>query len=861
MSTPPSTPNAEPRKPCCEAAARGRKAYLCDGCGLLNLDITPTPSQTKYILADKRHVWGVGPQGEGKCMGLNTPILLHDGSVKLVQDILVGDRLMGPDSQPRTVLSLARGREEMFRVTPVKGEPFICNRSHILSLQRSGSTNRKPDRKRGQIVNIAVSEYLHTSATFRLHHLLYRRGVEFPARPVNLDPYWLGLWLGDGTGIRPEITTADEEVVEYLNQLAVHHHCRIRVTAQSGNRSSIYTMVGQDGHANVFYRHLRGYALLGKKHIPRDYKAIARTARLQLLAGLIDSDGWVNRAGYQLIFKSRELADDVVSLARGLGFASYIKESVRQIRSRGFTGTYYRLSIDGDCSHIPVRIKRKQVPARKQKKNVLMVGIKAVESLGLGDYYGFTLAEDPFFLLGDFTVMHNTFTSVLAILYHRTQQPTEYDPLTHAPLPQRWAFIRDTHQNLKHITIPAIKKAFPGVFHFKDADHLAIAPGLEIDLFGMDRVDDLGKIQGAEYDGIHLEEPAPIIAQGPSGPIVNAGMSREVFTVCATRIRGGQSKKRLQIAMNPADKSHWTYYERELNPQWEDCTAIVHFTPGENPHISVEDREAVRRAFADRPDLFARYVLGKESEVYAGVAITPSYNSEWHKAGIQLDPIRGAENFLFFDGGLNPTCVLAQLTPSGRLHLLDCVSLGNQGMRQMITVKLIPLLNSNRWKAIQHFRALGDDSLRNREQSDSDFSAASIINTLLKPWLKNNAYEGGVQDWDLRRESIHTLLEQNVGGIARLLVNPITTAGEPWHRIHAALAGGYCYKITAGIVQRDGPDKNVHSHVGDAITHAVARLFESPTVREERTDVTKQQKRAVGYAVGGLYLPRQGAYG
>jgi hypothetical protein len=73
--------------------------------------------------------------GCGKCLGKGTPVMMFDGTIKKVEDIWPGDRLMGPDSKPRNVLSLARGREMMYRITPVKGDPYIVNESHILSLR------------------------------------------------------------------------------------------------------------------------------------------------------------------------------------------------------------------------------------------------------------------------------------------------------------------------------------------------------------------------------------------------------------------------------------------------------------------------------------------------------------------------------------------------------------------------------------------------------------------------------------------------------------------------------------------------------------------------------------------------------
>lgn len=72
--------------------------------------------------------------GFGKCLGRGTEVLLFDGSVKKIENVVVGDVLCGDDSHPRTVLSLARGREAMARITNDVGESFTCNKSHILSL-------------------------------------------------------------------------------------------------------------------------------------------------------------------------------------------------------------------------------------------------------------------------------------------------------------------------------------------------------------------------------------------------------------------------------------------------------------------------------------------------------------------------------------------------------------------------------------------------------------------------------------------------------------------------------------------------------------------------------------------------------
>ena len=77
--------------------------------------------------------------GTGKCHALNTPILMYDGTIKMVQDIVVGDKLMGDDSTERMVKSLARGQDTLYDIIPTKGEKYTVNSEHILCLKYSGT--------------------------------------------------------------------------------------------------------------------------------------------------------------------------------------------------------------------------------------------------------------------------------------------------------------------------------------------------------------------------------------------------------------------------------------------------------------------------------------------------------------------------------------------------------------------------------------------------------------------------------------------------------------------------------------------------------------------------------------------------
>ena len=375
--------------------------------------------QTRAALrSGKRAPLIVAPTGAGKCLGRGTPVLMHDGTVRLVEDVRVGELLMGPDGGPRRVLSLATGREELFRVTPTKGDPYVVNRSHILSLRVTGNKGRTECAGRsyspGEIANVTVSDYLGAPKTFRHCAKGWRTGVPFPSRatPDAVPPYILGLWLGDGTSSGTALTTRDPELAAEWNWHALRLGVDLREERQEGKCPMYHITTRKHGpgrghRSNPFKAALHELGVLNNKHVPHIYKANSEGVRLEVLAGLMDSDGHRGDHGcFDYISVSEQLADDVCFLARSLGLAAYKKAAQKGCQT-GVVGTYYRVCISGDIERIPCRLTRKQAPKRRQKKNVLNVGIE-VESIGEGDYFGFEIDGDRLFLLGDFTVTHNT---------------------------------------------------------------------------------------------------------------------------------------------------------------------------------------------------------------------------------------------------------------------------------------------------------------------------------------------------------------------------------------------------------------------------------------------------------------------
>src|SRR3990167_5644358 len=296
--------------------------------------------------------------------------------------------------------------------------------------------------------------------------------------------------------------------------------------------------------------------------------------------------------------------------------------------------------------------------------------------------------------------------------------------------------------------------------------------------------------------------------------------------------------------MNPANKLHWTYQKAIVAPA--PSTRVLFMQPGENPYYSQDDRAAMAEAFKSRPDLFARYVKGEFADVYAGVAVTPEFRERIHVAPKRLVPVSGAHGFRFWDGGLNAAVAVCQVTPSGYFQVLDSLMMENDGMHKLISTRVIPLLSTPRYgDKIKLWRDIGDASLGNREGSNSEHRASSVIQDLL-----HTTFEPGVQEWGDRREALRIVLEKNLGGEAYFQVSPHVTFGEPFNRVIAALAGGWHYPINSnGQVQRDKAVKDIMSHLGDALSHGLAKIFTRQNKKTEKPDQKEAQKRGRSYSV------------
>lgn len=343
--------------------------------------------------------------GTGKCHKKDTPLIMYDGSIKKIQDIRVGELLMGDDSKPRKVLSLARGRDVMYDVIPSTNtsEKYTVNREHILCLKAV----EYPSNTNQDIIEISIENYLKLSHQKKGELKGYQTAVEFPEKPVPIDAYFIGYWIGEFFCRSSEITCKDSVVLEYLTRVLEKHQLSLKL-----QREFLYEVVG-NGYDD-FLALLVELHIIKIKHIPLLYKCNSRANRLKLLAGILDSHGKYEKGKdvFELSYKVNSVngckifMDDIIYLVRSLGFVCcYEKGNENENGMK-------KILIYGLTEEVPIRI-----PSKKPiNKAIEIIGkldneitVKALEE---DDYFGFTLDGNGRYLLGDFTVTHNTCSSI-----------------------------------------------------------------------------------------------------------------------------------------------------------------------------------------------------------------------------------------------------------------------------------------------------------------------------------------------------------------------------------------------------------------------------------------------------------------
>jgi DNA polymerase III delta prime subunit len=374
------------------------------------------------------HLLFYGPPGTGKCLGYNTPIIMYDGSIKMVQDITKDELLMGDDNKPRKVLSTVTGKDIMYKIIQDNGDNYIVNSEHIISLKLSIQFIQKDENdqiilywfekhilkkkifviqhmdtennlekeylnylnllstnpnvnKIGDICDISIQDYINKDDIWKDVYKGYKSNkiTCWNTKKVKIDPYILGYWLSNNSDFKEEIKILIDDY-------------------------------------ELFQYNLNEYNLINNKYIPNEYKVNDTKTRLELLAGFIDGNCHNVENNFMIMQNNELLLNDILFIIRSLGFIVSIESSIINNKS------VYQCNIHNSSEEIIPTIKLKEKKIFNNYKDLLYdIKIKKLEN---DNYYGFEIDGNKRFLLGDFTVTHNT-SLIIAIAKHYYKEDFE----------------------------------------------------------------------------------------------------------------------------------------------------------------------------------------------------------------------------------------------------------------------------------------------------------------------------------------------------------------------------------------------------------------------------------------------------
>ena len=394
---------------------------------VLNMDITQIPKSMSIDVGKWMHylsALGVNFINPYECFSPETEVMMGDGSISKIKDIQCGDYVMGIDGTPRRVTAKHNGVDHMYKLKVYTGgDDQIVNSKHLIYYKQKDYYNKT------EITKLATPVDLLKENSYKK----YKGNIRYLQRVANIDidrhndlfidPYILGLWLGDGFTNHASICTIDKEIIDSIQDYADNNGMHVKICSNKNNRAlsvslaNKWNILKKDNKPNPFIEALRHYEIYKHKDIPEDYIYTSEENRLQLLAGLIDTDGNLSKRDNYYIFSQCESRKHIVEkaafIARSLGFKCTVNTFTTACKkyicgSNNIStceNTVVLNILDGD-KIIPCRLPRKQGFVKKSKGNALQSNFK-VEYNGIGDYVGITVDNDNLFLLKDFTIVHN----------------------------------------------------------------------------------------------------------------------------------------------------------------------------------------------------------------------------------------------------------------------------------------------------------------------------------------------------------------------------------------------------------------------------------------------------------------------
>lgn len=338
--------------------------------------------------------------------------------MKTMASLQVGDYVFGPDGKPVAVLGKSEvfvGRE-LYRVWTDDGAYLDVDGEHLwtVRLDRKHSifnnytTEQLWRRQNGEILRTkrgGGAEFIagKIAKKVRLARLPDFSPVEYPEKLFCVDPYVLGVWLGDGTSKSGVITSHPDDAVFVRKEFEK----RGIVTTEQSTPFTFGTLKLQAS--------LQKIGVLGNKHIPQDYLEASVSQRRDLLKGLMDTDGNVSKEGQCFFAQSNySFIMQVAQLVRSLGIKASVLESEAKIGSKTYGKTWKLSFYASNVFNLPRKELRTLTGSRHFGR---YIQIEKLNKTGKTQCIKVD-REDGLFLAGDgYICTHNTKSEFASFLF------------------------------------------------------------------------------------------------------------------------------------------------------------------------------------------------------------------------------------------------------------------------------------------------------------------------------------------------------------------------------------------------------------------------------------------------------------
>ena len=536
--------------------------------------------------------------GVGKCLPLDSPILMADGAWKKLEEIKKGDYVLGHDydgdkiAVPSQVIGISRaGKKEVFKFYFRDGGFVVASKEHSFPIKlRSG---RKSSIQKRQIEEVLKRKVSYIGGKLKFQQ---PKAISFKSNSkLPIHPYLLGALIGDGgltEGLR--FTNQNQTVVARIKKLVELEKCQLKQYGRIEYRIVQYSHNKQGYSINILLEKIRKLKLNVKsenKFIPHTYKIASVEDRKQLLAGLIDTDGTFN----EYLTKSKKLAEDFVFLVRTLGGIAILKERVVNNKfTKGEDSLFYRLYWRFDYE-LPLSKTKKQRVSKKPIEYTNRFVVK-IESMGFVECGDITIDHPKHcYISYDFISTGNTAVAVNIITNLCFGVQNDFFKL---PLFENYKYLKKGRiisdpTTIKEKIVPELKKWFPSnryQIHYetkKDGKQYERSwtcdTGFSFDLLTTEQ--DVKEFESVECGWILIDEPCP----------------RSIYLASIARARMGMI---MFWTMTPLSYSAWVDDEiisKRDGVNWDYITADIEQNCREHGVRGILEHAHIERMIAQYP--------------------------------------------------------------------------------------------------------------------------------------------------------------------------------------------------------------------------------------------------------------------